>query len=138
MNRPSEAEKLAHLGYIQNVVARMAHEANSLKSWLLPVVTAAYGYAIVAHSWKVALVGIAACLLMGWQAASYLQEEKAYRKLYNATIKGEVEPFSMNATPFKPKWFTRESALWSWSIAGFFGAIVIAGIVIAICSIALY
>ncbi|RIX36232.1 hypothetical protein D3M95_02875 [Corynebacterium falsenii] len=87
-----ETVRLKHLDYIQSIVARMAHSSTQAKSWLLPVVTATFGYALTQRSGTVALLGIAAILLFGYMDASYLRQERAYRRLYNAVAAGKKIP----------------------------------------------
>jgi histidine triad (HIT) family protein len=112
----------------------MAGEANTLKAWLVPVATAAYGFAVVNRSWPVALLGIAATFVMGWQSAHYLRQERAYRALYAAAAKPgtDVTLFDMNPSPYCPRWFGKRSVLSSWSIVGFFGALILAGVFAAV------
>lgn len=87
-----EAIRLKHLDYIQSIVARMSHSSTQAKSWLLPVVTATFGYALTQRSGTVALLGIAAILLFWYMDASYLRQERAYRRLYNAVVAGKKIP----------------------------------------------
>lgn len=89
---PSETVLLKHLDYIQSIVTRMSHSSTQAKSWLLPVVTATFGYALTQRSGTVALLGIAAILLFGYMDASYLRQERAYRRLYNAAVAGKKLP----------------------------------------------
>lgn len=88
----SETVRLKHLDYVQSIVARMAHSSTQAKSWLLPVVVATFGYALTQRSGTVALLGVAAILLFGYMDASYLRQERAYRRLYNAVVAGKVVP----------------------------------------------
>ncbi|WP_087130365.1 hypothetical protein [Microbacterium esteraromaticum] len=88
----SEAARLKHLDYVQSIVARMAHSSTQAKSWLLPVVVATFGYALTQRSGSVALLGVAAILLFGYMDASYLRQERAYRRLYNAVVAGKAVP----------------------------------------------
>ena len=76
----------------------MAQSSVQTKSLLLPVVVAAYGYALTQKSVSVSLLGIAAVILFGYIDASYLRQEQAYRRLYNAVIEGtkEIPLFSLN------------------------------------------
>ena len=84
----NDSAYLKHLEFIQAIVARMAQSSVQTKSLLLPVVVAAYGYALTQKSVSVSLLGIAAVLLFGYIDASYLRQEQAYRRLYNAVIEG--------------------------------------------------
>jgi histidine triad (HIT) family protein len=89
--KPSDTERLKHLDFIQALITRMSHSSVQAKSWLLPVVVAAYGYALTQRSGSVALLGIAAVFLFGYMDASYLRQERAYRRLYNAVVEGKKQ-----------------------------------------------
>jgi histidine triad (HIT) family protein len=91
-DEPNETVRLKHLDYIQSIVDRMSHSSTQAKSWLLPVVTATFGYALTQRSGTVALLGIAAILFFGYMDASYLRQERAYRRLYNAVVAGKKIP----------------------------------------------
>ena len=138
-----------HLELIQAVVTRMATASASAKSWLLPVVTAAYGYALVQKSQAVALVGLGAVLLFMFLDVNYLRQERRYRDLYTAVASGSptVPNFSLDPsavihpTPGNPtlwrrvagfigKWVPHWRVWLSWSIAPFYGALLVAGIAI--------
>jgi histidine triad protein len=94
----NDSAYLKHLEFIQAIVARMAQSSVQTKSLLLPVVVAAYGYALTQKSVSVSLLGIAAVILFGYIDASYLRQEQAYRRLYNAVIEGtkEIPLLSLN------------------------------------------
>jgi len=125
-------DRRTYLGFIQDAITRMAGEANTLKAWLVPVVTAAYGYALVAHSWVVGLVGLLASLAAGYQAAHYLQQERAFRDLYGDAVAGKAEHFHMDIDERVHRWRVEMKVVCSWSIAGFFGLIATGGLVIVI------
>lgn len=144
-------DRRKHLDYIQAVVTRMSSASSTAKGWLLPVVTATYGYALTKKASSVAVLGIAAVLLFGFLDANYLRQEKAYRRLYDAVALGtkEVPLFSLDPShaddPIPPaatgrqkfrlwmgRWFPDLSVWLSWSIAPFYGAFVFIGLVIAL------
>lgn len=87
----SETARLKHLDFIQALITRMSHSSVQAKSWLLPVATATFGFALTQHSGTVALLGIAGVLLFGYIDACYLRQERAYRHLYNAVVKGDKQ-----------------------------------------------
>lgn len=136
-----------HLEFIQAVVTRMSAASSSAKGWLLPVVTAAYGYAIVKEAGSVALLGVAAVLLFALLDANYLRQEKAYRRLYDVVTREphRVPRFSLNPVHadepaagadcwcdrlnrFVARWVPGWSIWLSWSIAPFYGAFVAVGL----------
>ncbi|MEV4758878.1 hypothetical protein AB0J86_27800 [Micromonospora sp. NPDC049559] len=144
-------DRRRHLDYIQAVVARMSTASAAAKSWLLPVVTAAYGYALTTGVGSVAVLGVAAVLLFGFLDANYLRQEKAYRRLYDAVARGtrEVPLFSLDPShaddPALPavtlrqkiqlrigRWFPDRNVWFSWSVAPFYGSLVIIGCLIGV------
>jgi histidine triad (HIT) family protein len=144
-------DRRKHLDYIQAVVTRMSSASSSAKGWLLPVVTATYGYALTKKQSPVALLGVTAVLLFGFLDANYLRQEKAYRRLYDAVARGsrEIPLFSLDPShaddPIPPaatrwqkvrlllgRWFPNRNVWLSWSVAPFYGTLIVIG-----CSIAL-
>lgn len=142
-----------HLDFIQAVVTRMSAASSNAKAWLLPVVTATYGYALTRHAGIVALLGVLAAALFGFLDANYLRQEQAYRALYDAVAQGtrDVPLFSLDvahASDPTPEPVTRrERALarlhrwipsgrvWaSWSIAPFYGVLLLVGVAIFIAA----
>ena len=100
-------DRRKHLDYIQAVVTPMSSASSSAKGWLLPVVTAAYGYALAKQQSPVALLGVAAVLLFGFLDANYLRQEKAYRRLYDAVAGGTDKSsfvFSTSLPQFTSRW----------------------------------
>lgn len=91
-------DRRKHLEFIQAIIARMSAASANAKGWLLPVVTATYGYALTKDSWPVALLGLGASAIFAFIDAHYLDEEKKYRRLYNAVAGGEqqIPPFSLD------------------------------------------
>jgi histidine triad (HIT) family protein len=145
---PSE-DRRKHLEFIQAVIARMSAASSNSKSWLLPVVTATYGFALTEHSAPVALLGIAAVALFMYIDANYLRLERNYRDLYRTVAKGtkQIPVFSLDTTdaldPHPPannfleacqngtrRWIPGWSVWLSWSILPFYGILLAAGFLI--------
>lgn len=96
-NGPSREDLHKHLEFIQAVVTRMSAASTSAKSWLLPVVTATYGYGMTQSAWSVIGLGLSAVLLFLFLDAHYLGQEKAYRALYDAVAgRNDIPPFSLD------------------------------------------
>lgn len=146
-------DRRKHLEFVQAVVTRMSAASSTTKGWLLPVVTAAYGFAITKGSVGVAMLGIVATLVFALMDANYLRQEKAYRRLYDAIVRGQrsVPQFSLDPSdaddPIPPAASRRErirklwgrwvpgAAVWaSWSIAPFYVAFVLVGVVVVVRS----
>lgn len=140
-----------HLDFIQAIVARMAGASAAAKDWLLPVVSATFGFALVKHEAQVAVLGILAVLLFAFLDANYLRQEKAYRGLYD-TVARQTRPvvtFSLDPSdaddPIPPagnrreklralrrRWFPDREVWLSWSVAPFYGALLLVGLWIAV------
>jgi histidine triad (HIT) family protein len=144
---PSDEDRRKHLDFIQAIVTRMSAASSSAKGWLLPVVTATYGFALTQYSRAVTLLGLAAVALFMLLDANYLRQERAYRRLYDTVAKGtrEVPPFSLDPSdaddpiPASVGWRKRLRKLigrwlpswrvWSsWSILPFYGALLLIGV----------
>lgn len=144
---PSDEDRRKHLDFIQTVVTRMSAASSNAKGWLLPVVTATYGFALIQHSRAVTLLGLAAVVLFMFLDANYLRQERAYRRLYDTVAQGTrvVPRFSLDPSeaddpiPASPGWRERVRtvvgrwipawSVWSsWSILPFYGALLLIGV----------
>ncbi|MGW4090813.1 HIT family protein [Nocardia sp. NPDC004750] len=133
----SPEDRRQHLGFIQAVVTRMAQASSSAKSWLLPIVTATYGYAITKDAPLVAIIGVIAVAIFALLDANYLKQERAFRKLYDKVAEGGPTPvFSMNPTLAGTA--SNRGNYWpdlqdwkSWSVAPVYLPLLIAGLSIA-------
>lgn len=137
---PDEARR-QHLEFVQAAVSRMAAGSGRAKTWLLPVATAAYGYALAQRAWPVALVGIGAAILFAFLDARYLREERAFRVLFRRAVAGTVPLYEMNSRAYygKPNGddedLRSENCRWraiipSWSVLGFYGPVAAAGVLL--------
>jgi hypothetical protein len=137
-SHPDPDDRRKHLDLIQAAVTRMASASSNAKSWLLPVVTATYGYALVKNAESVALLGIAAVIVFAMLDAQYLRQERAFRALYRDAVAGNVPLFELSPARYfnKPngdeedtrsescKW---RKVIWSWSLGGFYGPLGVVG-----------
>lgn len=85
-------DRRKHLDYIQVVVTRQSAASASAKSWLLPIVTATFGFALTQDSWPLAALGLVSVMLFADLDANYLRSEKRFRKLYNTVARSRDEP----------------------------------------------
>ncbi|QIK50344.1 HIT domain-containing protein (plasmid) [Gordonia terrae] len=149
----SPEDRRKHLDYIQAVVTRQSAASSSAKGWLLPVTTAAFGFALTQRLWPLALLGVIAVILFAYLDANYLRSEKAFRKLYNTVARAErmVPRFTLDptdadeplteGTPEKTRWqkfkqsYVPEWSVWrSWSIAPFYVAMLVLGVGVLIAA----
>lgn len=141
-------DRRKHLDMIQAVIARTASSSASTKGWQLPVVAAAYGYSVAQHAWTVALVGIGTTLLLASLDAHYVRQERAHRALFRAVADGDVGDYEMDTSRFlgQPNGDVggqrHEDSTWAgvvsgWSIRGFYGPVLLAGLVAAVVAAAM-
>jgi hypothetical protein len=145
-------DRRKHLDFIQATITRMSAASTTSKSWMFPIVTVAYGYAVTQNASSVAVLGIGAALLFAYLDANYLRQEKRFRRLYMAVAEGknEIAAFSLNPddvapaqnnksaedwASWMPRWINRflpGPDVWlSWSVGPFYAPVIIAGIVLA-------
>ena len=146
-------DRRKHLDYIQAVVTRQSAASSSAKGWLLPIVTATFGFALTQHSWALAALGLVAVVLFAYLDANYLKSEKQFRRLYNTVARSSrnVPLFTLDPVnaedplpteaPASTKWkrfkkaYVPELTIWaSWSIAPFYIALFLLGTGVLIVS----
>lgn len=139
-------DRRKHLDYIQAVVTRQSAASSSAKSWLLPIVTATFGFALTEQSWPLAAIGLFSILLFAYLDANYLRSEKRFRSLYNIVAQSrrpipdftldpsDAEDLPTNDIAIKSKWkrfseaYLPEWDIWrSWSILPFYTALFALG-----------
>lgn len=139
-------DRRKHLDYIQAVVTRQSAASSSAKGWLLPIVTATFGFALTQRSWPLAALGMVAVVLFAYLDANYLRSEQQFRRLYNtvARFSRKVPLFTLDPVdadgplpddaPAMSKWkkavrkYVPERSIWaSWSIAPFYIALLLLG-----------
>lgn len=148
---PTDEDTRQHLAFIQAVITRMSAASSTAKGWLLPVVTATYGYALTQNDSSIALLGIAAVGLFAMLDANYLRQEQAYRRLYDTVARKRrpvrsftLDPSEADDPPQTDASPTRKARVWvgrwlpaprvwlSWSVAPFYGGLLVVGLVIAL------
>jgi hypothetical protein len=131
-------DRRKHLDMVQTVVSRMAAASSTSKGWLLPVVTATYGFALVQCEPMVAGLGIVAIAVFGVLDAHYLRQERAFRVLFREVARNKVRDYDMNVKRYfhKPNGDEDderdENCHWwhvicSWALLGFYGPLVVVG-----------
>ncbi len=134
----SPDDRRQHLSFIQAIVTRMSQASSSAKTWLLPIVTLTFGYAVTKERALIAMLGVFAVVVFGILDANYLKQERAFRKLYDHVASGrDIPTFSLNpalAGPAGPKvnyWPDWED-IRSWAVAPIYGPLVLVGLAIAV------
>ncbi|MBX3088403.1 MAG: HIT domain-containing protein [Cryobacterium sp.] len=129
----SPEDRRQHLSFIQAVITRMAQASASAKTWLLPIVTATFGFAFAQKEAVVALLGVIAVLVFALLDANYLKQERAFRNLYDkVAVGGDLPEFAMNpslaGSEGKQNYWPDAKDIWSWSIAPFYLPLALSGI----------
>lgn len=128
-------DRRQHLAFAQSVISRMAQSSSNTKSWLLPVVTAAYGYSFTKSSVALAVLGIVATVVFAILDVGYLRTERKYRNLYERIAAGDpdVAPYSLNyqcsGETRKTRFLNYCSVIKGWAIWPFYGALLVSGFV---------
>lgn len=96
----SAEEKIAHLGFIQGVITRMAGNCFLLKGWSVTLVAGLFALAADGSDRKFAAITLGAILLFWVLDAYYFHQEKLYRELYKrvAADDASVPAFSLDAS----------------------------------------
>jgi hypothetical protein len=116
----------------------MSQASSSAKTWLLPLVTLTYGYAVTKQQWWVAVLGLVAVGIFGLLDANYLKQERAFRKLYDKVASGgDIPAFSMNpalagTTGVRGNYWPDRKDIWSWAVAPVYGPLLAVGVAIAV------
>lgn len=91
--------KIAHLGMIQGVIARMAGDGQSMKTLAITISAAIIAIAPIGGLTAIvlAVTGLIALLFFWWQTAYHLHVERAYRCLFDQVREDKVVPeFTMD------------------------------------------
>lgn len=99
--------KETHLGYIQNVISRMAQNSFQCKTWCFTVIVALMGFCVTQTGAYVHieancfLIASITAILFGMLDAYYLYLERGYRTLYNRVAELEATPESIRPYDMK-------------------------------------
>lgn len=98
--------KIAHLGFIETAIERMANNSAAIKGWSMGIAAALLGIGIISgeninpYRWILFLCACLITVVMWWLDAFYLYQEKLYRDLYSIVRNIEDDDsvdFSMDA-----------------------------------------
>ena len=123
---------LKHLEMIQSVINRLANSSFFLKGWTVIFVAAVLGFATKdsnpMYVWLAAIPTLSFWALDGF----YLNQERLYRRLYDAVRQTEEDQidFSMDTIPFKQKWDWIKSVFSKTLIPFYLTILIVIGIVL--------
>jgi hypothetical protein len=137
-----DEKRIKHLEMIQAVVGRLANSSFVVKGWALTVAGAFFGFAVNRDDPQVALAGLIPVFVFFGLDVYFLQAERLFRVLYEQVRLGDplVEPFFLGATSrdFRRRITAQgldvswQATSWRPTMLAFHGALVLAGIVIAL------
>lgn len=123
----SESVQIAHLSMLQGVITRMGANSFTLKA-----LSASFGSAAIAVMATVdrpspyyAISAVVPIFIFWLMDAQYLRYERGYRKLFDLVRRGEhLDPYDLDASPFMSDIQPVLRLAISWSVAGFYLAIL--------------
>jgi hypothetical protein len=122
----AQEDRRKHLEFVQSVIARLSQSSANAKGWSLTLAGAAAGFSITQERASLAVISIVVLLAFSTIDCNYLQGERRFRDLYDAVRRGEVDTFDMNARTVASS-HTWVRTYFSWSIAGFYGVLMVLG-----------
>ena len=98
-------DRVAHLGFIQGAIGRMAGNSFFCKGWAVTLFSALSAFVVSAEGSHVLCVPwllAAAVLVFWWMDSWYLRMERLFRCLYDRVRleDGAENPYDMSLTPF--------------------------------------
>ncbi|WP_155768274.1 hypothetical protein [Burkholderia vietnamiensis] len=119
-------EKIAHLGFIQGTINRMAGNVFLVKGW--SVALAAAMTALTSDSKFGSYIAIVPIMLFWWLDAYYIQQEKLFRELFRmvSTSGAPTVDFSMDTTTVQDRVASKFRIMWSCTVFPFYFLILCA------------
>lgn len=114
---------LKHLEMIQGNISRMGRNSFLLKGWSVTLVAAIIALSVRNPNALFVLIALFPALVFWGLDAFYLQQERLFRRLYQGTVEGKIDPFSMDTTGHE-KHESWSNAICSRSVIPFHVAVV--------------
>ncbi len=124
-----------HLELIQDVINRMASNSFHLKGWSVVLVSALFALAATDTNANFVLLAFLPAIAFWVLDGYFLQQERMYRKLYDAVRnKSDKESdFTMDASKYKGEVESWPATCFSITLRIFHGMIVIAILIVRYC-----
>ena len=121
-------EKLAHLGFIQAVITRMASNCFLVKGWSISLVAAIFVLSARDADKDFMAVAYFPILVFWVLDAYYFRQEKLFRALYDAVVDGQpaIKPLSFDTSPVAGKVDPLAGYIVSKGVAPLHGTLAIA------------
>ena len=124
-----------HLELIQGVINRMASNSFHLKGWSVVLVSALFALAASDTNADFVLLAFLPAIAFWVLDGYFLQQERMYRKLYDAVrSKSDTDSdFTMDASKYKGEVESWPATCWSTTLRFFHGMIVVAILIVSYC-----
>lgn len=121
-----------HLEFVQAAIVRMATASGWVKGWAVTVGVGAYGVGRLTLLPELSLIGVVAVALLALLDARYLMLERRFRALFERVRKRTATDYDM---AIRPADASLDSAVKSWSVLGFYGALLALGVVASVSAL---
>lgn len=122
-----------HLEFIQNTIARMAHNSFLIKGWTITITGGLLALSFKEIDPRYIFISVTILILFWSIDGYYLSKERLFRKLFDDTrqiTKTEVN-FSMSTQPYESKYDWLKCAM-SPTLVTFYGALLLTNVLIVI------
>lgn len=120
-------KKVAHLGFVQSIITRLAGNSALLKGWAVTLVAATFALAAKDTDVRFILIAYVPTIAFWLLDAFYLRQERLFRDLYSA-VAGKPEDkidFSMDTSSFNQSFLSAALAYVNSVFYGFLIAILL-------------
>jgi len=121
-----EEGKIAHLGFIQAIITRMATHSFIVKGWSITVAAGLFAVAAGNSNATIAILAFFPAIMFWVLDTFFLLQERLFRELYRAVSQGDssIAEFSMDTSPFKKVVSSGPQIAFSKTMLLFHGTIV--------------
>ncbi|MFY2853729.1 hypothetical protein ACOTJG_07150 [Achromobacter xylosoxidans] len=126
-------DKIAHLGYIQGAINRMAGNSFLVKGWTVALVAAIFALSSAKDSNpKLILTSVFPIIVFWIYDCYYLRQEKLYRKLFDLVAENRIDSakFTMDTTKICEGVPTIVNLFFSKSVIPFYALILVLLVVV--------
>lgn len=118
-----DENRRTHLGYIQNIIARMGSNSFYVKGWSVTLVAALFALAAKDANKNYVLISCIPVPIFWVLDAYYLSLERKFRMLYKEVVAGRVADYVMDVSSYKSHNWT--SCLFSISVWPVYALIIL-------------
>lgn len=128
--------RVAHLGFIQEVIKRMASNSFLIKGWSVTLVSAIFALSAKEPNSNIILIAYFPAIMFWLLDAYYLHQERLFRKLYEQTIEtnSKIPAYSLDTKQIKHLVKPYTEVIKSKSILLFHGVLLLVVIAITFLS----